>query len=423
LGAQLSLRSIMKGNVLVLTVSRVLWSMSDSLAWPYLSLYILSFGGTATTVGFVNAIGTMAACVLYPIGGYIADKAGRARLVGMATVLYISSFVIFALANSWEWLAFAYAYQQVVLFYMPAMNAIMADSIPVGARGRIYAVTVSIPNAVRIITPYVGGYFIAVYTLQPAMRMSYTLSFCIGAVVAFIRLRYLRETITNGEKIGKNVPKILFEGYKNVFTSLRWVISNMPGYAGMAVLLSCIGSLVMPFWIIYAQNIIGISAYSWGVILLIGGLINTLSSLVVGSLVDRIGVRKCMITAFVLSIPPMFLFTLAQDFYQVVAIWVILMVASSFLWISSSVFLADAIPRSMRGRVMSGVGQGVSFGITGVGYASGFLLFIPMTIGSVISGYIYNYNPVYPWYIQSVLLTVGLIICLLFIKNTERPEA
>jgi len=423
LGAQLSLRSIMKGNVLVLTVSRVLWSMSDSLAWPYLSLYILSLGGTATTVGFVNAIGTMAACVLYPIGGYIADKAGRARLVGMATVLYVSSFVIFAFANSWEWLAFAYAYQQVALFYMPAMNAIMADSIPVGARGRIYAVTVSIPNAVRIITPYVGGYLIAVYTLQPAMRMSYTLSFCIGAVVAFIRLRYLRETITIGEKIGKNVPKILFEGYKNVFTSLRWVVSNMPGYAGMAVLLSCIGSLVMPFWIIYAQNIIGISAYSWGVILLIGGLINTLSSLVVGGLVDRIGVRKCMIAAFVLSIPPMFLFTLAQDFYQVVAIWVILMVASSFLWISSSVFLADAIPRSMRGRVMSGVGQGVSFGITGVGYASGFLLFIPMTVGSVISGYIYNYNPVYPWYIQSVFLTVGLIICLLFIKNPERPEA
>lgn len=419
----MSLRSIMKGNVLVLTVSRVLWSMSDSLAWPYLSLYILSLGGTATTVGFVNAVGTMAACVFYPIGGYIADKAGRARLVGMATLLYVTSFVVFALANSWEWLAFAYAYQQVVLFYMPALNAIMADSIPVGARGRIYAVTVSIPNAVRIITPYLGGYLIAVYTLQPAMRLSYTLSFCIGAVVAFIRLRYLKETITNGEKIGKNVPKILFEGYKNVFTSLRWVVSNMPGYAGMAILLSCIGSLVMPFWIIYAQNIIGISAYSWGVVLLIGGLINTLSSLVVGGLVDRIGVRKCMITAFVLSIPPMFLFTLAQDFYQVVAIWAILMVASSFLWISSSVFLADAIPRSMRGRVMSGVGQGVSFGITGVGYASGFLLFIPMTIGSVISGYIYNYNPAYPWYIQSVLLTVGLIICILFIKNPERPEA
>jgi MFS family permease len=413
----------MKGNVLVLTVSRVLWSMSDSLAWPYLSLYILFLGGTAEIVGFVYAVGTMAACVLYPIGGYIADKAGRARLVSMATLLYITSFAVFAFANSWEWLAFAYAYQQVVLFYMPALNAIMADSIPVGARGRIYAVTVSIPNAVRVITPYLGGYLIAVYTLQPAMRLSYTLSFCIGLVVAFIRLRYLKETITNGERIGRKVPKILLEGYKNVFTSLKWVISNMPGYTGMAVLLSFIGSLVMPFWIVYAQNIIGISAYMWGVILLIGGLVNTLSSLVVGNLIDRIGIRKCMITAFLLTIPPMFLFTLARDFYQVAAIWVVLMIASSFLWISASVYLADVIPRGMRGRVMAGVGQGVSFGVTGVGYSSGFLLFIPMTIGSMISGYIYNYNSVYPWYIQSVFLTVGLIICLFFIKNPEKPEA
>jgi predicted MFS family arabinose efflux permease len=106
----------------------------------------------------------------------------------------------------------------------------------------------------------------------------------------------------------------------------------------MAVLLSFIGSLVMPFWIVYAQNIIGISAYMWGVILLIGGLVNTLSSLVVGGLIDRIGIRKCMITAFLLSIPPMFLFTLARDIYQVAAIWVVLMIASSFLWISSSVY-------------------------------------------------------------------------------------
>ena len=43
----------------------------------------------------------------------------------MATLLYTSSFVIFAFANSWEMLAVAYAYQQVVLFYMPAMNAIL----------------------------------------------------------------------------------------------------------------------------------------------------------------------------------------------------------------------------------------------------------------------------------------------------------
>ena len=413
----------MRGNVLVLTVSRVLWSMSDSLCLPYLSLYIIALGGTAATVGWVNAIGSLAAAALYPIGGYIADKAGRARLVGVATLLYTSSFMIFAFANSWEMLAIAYAYQQVVLFYMPALNAIMADSIPVGARGKIYSVTVAVPNAVRIITPYLGGYLIALMTLQPAMRVGYTMAFGIGAVVAFIRIRYLKETVVNKEGIGKNPTKILSEGYRNVFTSLRWVFSHMRGYAIVAILLSFVGSLVTPYWILYAQEFVGIDAYGWGVILLIGGLANTITSLVVGGLVDKIGSKKCMMISFVLAVPGMAAFPFVTTFWQAMFVWVLMMVSSSFLWIASSVFLADSIPRPIRGRIMAGVGQGVSFGVSGGGYASGFLLFIPMTIGNLIGGYIYQYNPQFPWFIQVVTLSLALVMTFFIVKEPEKAES
>jgi MFS family permease len=422
-GSQLGIRDIMKGNVLVLTVSRVLWSMSDSLCLPYLSLYIIALGGTAATVGWVNAVGSLAAAALYPIGGYIADKAGRARLVGVATLLYTSSFVVFAFANSWEMLAIAYAYQQVVLFYMPAMNAIMADSIPVGARGRAYSVTVAIPNAVRIITPYVGGYLIALMTLQPAMRIGYTLAFFIGAVVAFIRIKYLKETVANKEGISRNPATVLVEGYKNVFTSLRWVFSHMRGYAFVAIVLSFVGSLVTPYWIVYAKQIIGIDAYGWGVILLIGGVTNTITSLIVGNLVDKIGPKKCMMISFLLAMPGMAVFPFVTTFWQAVLVWVLLMVASSFLWISSSVYLADSIPRTMRGRIMAGVGQGVSFGVSGGGYASGFLLFIPMTIGNLVGGYLYEYNPQWPWFIQVVTILLALAMTFLIVKEPEKAES
>jgi predicted MFS family arabinose efflux permease len=56
-----------------------------------------------------RALGSLAAAVLYPIGGYIADKAGRSRLVGVSTLLSTSSFVVFAFAKSWEMIAIAYA--------------------------------------------------------------------------------------------------------------------------------------------------------------------------------------------------------------------------------------------------------------------------------------------------------------------------
>ncbi len=111
-----SIRSLMRGNILVLTVSRVIWSMSNSIVYPYLSLYILELGGSTPVIGLVNALGGLAGLFLYPVGGYIADKSGRARLVGLATFLTASSFLLFIFAPSWQWLAVGIAYQQIVLF-------------------------------------------------------------------------------------------------------------------------------------------------------------------------------------------------------------------------------------------------------------------------------------------------------------------
>ncbi len=50
-----SIRFLMKGNVFVLTVSRVIWSVSMSLFFPF--LYIIELGGTKPIVGRVNALG------------------------------------------------------------------------------------------------------------------------------------------------------------------------------------------------------------------------------------------------------------------------------------------------------------------------------------------------------------------------------
>ena len=422
MGEQLTFRSMMKGNVLVLTVSRVLWSMSDTIVYPYLSLFILALGGDKNTIGDVYFWGSLAACVLYPIGGYVADKAGRAKFIGLATLLYVSSFLIFATAPTWGWLAVAYAYQQIVLFYMPALNAIMADSIPPGGRGRIYALTIAVPEAVRIMTPYIGGWLIAVYTLDPAMRIGYTMSFVIGILVAYIRLRYLKETIENKEGIGRNVPKIFIEGYKNVFASLRWVFGNIRGYALTSMLLSLVGNLVLPFWVVYATEVVKLSAYEWGIVLLIGGITKTVMSLFIGGLVDRIGSRKCMLLGFVIAIPMMTLFTFVTGFWTVIPVYMALIVSSSLMWISSSVYLANTIPRASRGRIMSALGSGMSVGVSGGGYASGFLVFIPMAIGSKLGGFIYTYNPAYPWFIQSVFLIVGMALCFFYIKDPKQVE-
>lgn len=417
-----SLRSLLKGNVLILTISRVLWSASDAIVLPYLSLYILGLGGDKPTIGLVYAMGSLAACLLYPVGGYIADKAGRAKFVGVSTFLYVSSFVIFAFAPSWEWIAVAVIYQNIVMFYMPALNAIMADSIPPGARGRLYSLTVAIPNAVRIFTPYIGGLLIARLTLKPAMRVGYLFSLGIGLIVAYMRLNYLKETITTQEKISKNPLTVLVEGYKNVIGSVKWTLTNLRAFSITSMIMAFSGSIIMPFWIVYAQEMMGLTEYQWGTVMLVGGVAKTIMSFFVGNIVDKIGSRKCFMISFSVAIPGMYLFTVIPNYISLILLYVGLVLSAAFMWIASSVYLADSIPREMRGRVMAGLGSGMTIGVTGGGYASGFLIFLPMTVGSMIGGYIYNINPSLPWYLHTGFLLIGLLLTVFVLKDPQKAQ-
>lgn len=92
------------------------------------------------------------------------------------------------------------------------------------------------------------------------------------------------------------------------------------------------------------------------------------------------------------------------------------------MWIASSVYLANAIPRENRGRIVSALGSGISIRITGGGYSSGFLIFIPMAIGSKVGGIIYTTYSAYPWYLQIIALTVAMILSFLFIKDNKKME-
>lgn len=411
----------MKGNILVLTVSRIIWSLSSSIVWPYQSLFIQDLGGSKPIIGLITALGNFTGMLFYPLGGYIADKSGRAKLVGYSTLLFASSFIIFASAQSWEWIAVSIAVQQMVLFYMPALNAIMADSIPPGARGKILSLTISIPEAVRIFAPFVGGWLIETYTRVPAMRIGYMLSFITAMMVAILRIKMLKETLPPRE-FKWNIKEIFIESYRDTWKSSKWILANLQGYTIIAMVLIFVASLVQPFWVIYANEIVGLSEWQWGQMLLIAGIIKTIVSIFVGNYVDRIGPRKCMMIAFFLGAPAMVLFPYITGFTSATLVYILLVLANAFIWISSGVYLANVIPRNIRGRIMAGLGQGIPLGISGGGYAQGFVLFIPNVLGSLVSGYIYEVNPMYPWYINAITLLACLALTVSMVKEPDHAE-
>ena len=425
-----------RGNVLVLMVCRVLWSFSTSIVYPYFSLYILSLGGTETEVGLINAVGIIAGMVLYPLGGYIADKSGRVKLIGYATVLYAFTHIFFVLANYWTFILVGQFVSQLLLFYMPAMNALEADSLPPGVRGKGFALMMAVPSAVRVIAPVVGGYAIEWFQSSSGMTSDESLIFAVricwgialvtGFFVAFLRMKYLKETVTD-EEIGeqfniRKIPSMLIPSYRSILDSVRWMTPSIKVIVGIEMFTAFFIAMSAPFYVVYATKIVGITTGQWGLLMFISGFMGIVVALPLGTLVDRVGPRKMILTGMLIAPLCIYGFIHTTGFLSVALVLCGLVLCNNIMMPAFSTIIANMIPRNRRGRLYSLMGErGISISF-GNFWGGGFFIFPPAALGALTGGYIYKYSHTLPWVITSIAMAIGFVLIYLFVKEPEQAH-
>jgi len=390
-------------------ICRLLWSFSTSIVYPFFSLYILALGGTPAQIGIINSLGIIAGMFLYPVGGYIADKMGRVKLVGFSTYAYAISHLFFVFADNWQTVALGQFLSNLFLFYTPAMNALQADSLPPGVRGRGFATIMAIPGSIRIIAPYVGGWIIASFGggdigMIRAVRLCWGVAFLVGLLVATIRLKFLRETITEDEVSDRlslrELPRIVKESYRSIFESMRWMDSSLRGIVITEIVSSLFVAMTAPFWVVYAKQVVGLEPVQWGTVLLFSGALGIIMAFPLGTLVDRVGPRRMILVAMGLAPVVIFSYLFSGGFY----------------------LIANLIPRSRRGRLYSLLGErGVMFSY-GNFWGGGFLLFPAAAAGSFIGGYVYEINHAWLWMILPAAVLFNFMLAIIYIKEPERAE-
>ncbi len=419
------------GNIRILVICRVLWSFSTSIVYPFFSLYIIALGGTPAQVGIINSLGIIAGMFFYPVGGYIADRMGRVKLIGFTTIVYALCHLPFVFATNWWHVALGQFLSHLFLFYSPALNALQADSLPPGVRGRGFATIMAIPGSIRIVAPYIGGWVINAYGggdqgMIQSVRLCWGAAFVIGILVAFIRLKYLKETIPEEdvtESVSlRDVPRILKDSYASIFESLRWMDSALWGIVITEIVASLFVAMTAPFWVVYAKQVIGLEAVQWGTILLISGAIGIVVAFPLGSLVDRIGSRRIILLSMGLAPVVMHLFIYAGSFYGVLTILCGMTLINGMLMPAFSTIIANMIPRNRRGRLYSLLGErGVRF-TYGNFWGGGFLLFPAAALGSFLGGYIYEINSTYPWIILPIATFFNFLLAFRYIREPETAE-
>ncbi|MFH1179254.1 MAG: MFS transporter [Candidatus Bathyarchaeota archaeon] len=413
--------SFMKGNVLVMTICECVWRSTIDIIWPFLSLYVLSLGGSYETIGIIMAVGNAASLILYPLGGYIADYQGRIKLIAYMTFAYACAFLIPAFTNSWQWLGVGMFVQSLATFYFPARQALVADSIPPAKRGIGFAATVAIPSAFGMAAPVVGGWLIDTYGINKSMHWLYFASFWIASVIALFRFRYLRETVDNPNRLdlslGK-IPGLIVEAYRSTFGILKEIPRRLYVLSFLVSGSVFFASLVSSFWIVRAKEIIGLTVTQWGTVMLVSGFVSVLLGIPAGSIVDRFSKKKIAGICLILGAVQCYLFLLCTTFTHVIILSAITTLTNSFMNPSFQSLFADMTPRAKRGRVLSSIGGGGIWLMRGA-WGSGVLGMTMQTIGTFLSGYLYKYDNSLPWIILAVALVV---IGVLFIILVDEPK-
>lgn len=419
---------MLRGNIFWLVMCQCIWQFTANIPRPYLPLYIENLGGSPANIGVVNSASAIAGLFLYPLGGYIADKSGRVKLVSLATFGYAFTFLPFAFAPHWEWLALASFFQNLVLFYSPILTVLMADSMRAGRRGQGFALAISLPAALGVISPFIGGYLVDAWGIVPAMRFVYNVGFGAGLLVALIRTFTLKETLdpSKVEKLDyRNLPKLLKDSYLSFVETVRWMPDAIRALALMQMLQVFFNGVAGAFWIVYATSLLGISATSWGTTSAIQGGTRLVLSQWSGRLLDRVGRRRLLIP-FMAVVPlyPLLFIHVVRDFTGLTLMIFMMALGNAFLMPGFQSLLADSVPRERRGRVTSAVGGGNFFiDVRNTGMGGGMLLFIPMAVAQLLGGFLYEVEPTLPFYVMSAGMAVVAAWAYLKIRDPKELYA
>lgn len=402
-------------NILAIAITTSLITLSD-MGWrPFWSLYLKNeLGASIAAVGLLSMIQSSERLVFQLPGGILADKWGRRKIIVLGTALRIVTPILYLFATHWTHVVWALLVNGATSIYMPAFNAIIADSLPETERGAGYGAYRMITSTPRIFSPIIGGIIMDSYGYMEGVRIFLLVSLVVNVFVTLVRWRVITETLVV-ESDSKRRPRVqekksLRENMKETF--------DLPQTIWMMVVVAVLSSfgtrMVMDFASIYAVEIIGLSNTQLGLVSTTAGFVTAALALPGGMLSDRFG-RKPMIVISRAAMPlSLFFVTLSTNFQQYFIVQALNSLANALgggggrgraggpAW---NALIADIVPREKRGTVQGTIGT-----VTGIVSAP----------ASMLGSYLWtNLGPQFPFYAASLTGLVGVIVFYLGVKEPK----
>ncbi|MBN1683191.1 MFS transporter [Candidatus Bathyarchaeota archaeon] len=402
------IKSAMHGNLVVMIVSSALWSVTDNLTMPFYALYVLELGGDYAMIGKILGVAALVRIVPIFIGGYLTDKFGRKQILYTMTYLMACVALIRAFAPDYRFLVMAAVLEALFMgLRQPSMSSLISDSTTPQNRSLSYALWMIGPSLVGVLSPSIFGLIIDHYGLRTAMQWGYITVFITGLICAYIRQRYIIETLDKSEKIS-----IKTDSVKELFSNFKSTLLSLNGQAARFIALDIVFTLSLglaePYFVTYATDTLQISGSQWGLIMSLVTLIHCALVLVVASPSDEKG-RVRFVQASMISWPiSYFLFLSSGNYLQLMASRICVTLAAAVGQPAWTALFTDYCPKEHRGRyhAMLEITWSILYGG-----------------GNYLGGVIYqNMGVKAPFQVAMVLMGMGGLTSLFLLKEPQYKE-
>ena len=399
--------SFIRGNILINSVTLAIILVTSTIPYTYYPKYIEGLGGTPFIVGVIGFAAYASLALVQIPGGYLADKHGRRRLTVIMTFTISTTYFLFAVAPNWQFFLIVTILQNLFMIYQPALQALVADSTPPEKRGLGFSI-INLLHYISVPSPIIAGILLVQFGLIQGMQIAYLIVSVAFIVVAILRIQF-KETLTQTIETNvitdliRNIPKSINESIRALITSSKPMLFLFASFAIYHFAwFMCSLNLIL-----YATEVMNIPDFDWAILMAWFSIVNILSALPCGKIIDIFGRKKPLTVAWFLFIPGLVGFVYGD----------LMIISASLLFLGIALILANTAYQALMTDFVAREKRGKIIGSTN------FFFNILSALGQLAGGFIYDYvSPGFPFIFSAILFVPCLLLTLFKVHDPINRE-
>lgn len=274
-------------NIVAVSVTMFLLGCGENLWKRFLPKYLQSLGAPVTAIGLFGTVEDFLDGVYQYPGGWIADRFGRRRALMLFISIAATGYAVYFFMSAWPIAFLALALVMAwTSMAAPTLFAVVGDALPTNKRTMGFTVQSVLKRVPIVIAPVLGGLAVAHFGIRNGVRLGLAAS----VVIALATLAVARRV---------QVPIVRDESrvtMRHVWASfpmpLRWLLAS-------DVFIRTCDAMVDVFLVLFAVNIVGISAPRFGMLVSIQALTSMLVYIPAAKIAERTGKKPFVICTFI----------------------------------------------------------------------------------------------------------------------------